>query len=66
VAQISIVEMEHPPHSPDLALNDFWLFPRIKSALKGQKFQDVEGIQKKVTMVLKTVPQQELQKCLLQ
>jgi hypothetical protein len=31
----NIAEMEHPPCSPDFALNDFWLFPEIKSALKG-------------------------------
>jgi hypothetical protein len=30
-----------------LALNDFWLFPKIKSALKGQRFQDTEDTQKK-------------------
>jgi hypothetical protein len=32
--------MEHPPCSPEWSLNDFWLFPEIKSALKGQRFQD--------------------------
>jgi hypothetical protein len=28
--------MEHPPHSPDMALNDFWLFPKIV-CLKGDE-----------------------------
>jgi hypothetical protein len=37
--------MEHPLHSPDLAPNDFWLFPKMKSALKGRRFQDTEDIQ---------------------
>jgi hypothetical protein len=32
--QKSITEMEHPPCSPHSALNDFWLFPKIK-CLKG-------------------------------
>jgi hypothetical protein len=36
----------YPPSSPDLVLNDFWLFSKIKAALKGQKFQDIEDIQK--------------------
>jgi hypothetical protein len=27
--------LEHPPYSPDLAPCDFFLFPKIKSALKG-------------------------------
>jgi hypothetical protein len=30
---------EHPPYSPDLALNDFWLFPKINSTLMGLSFQ---------------------------
>jgi histone-lysine N-methyltransferase SETMAR len=38
LAQKSIAEMGHPPYSPDLASNDFWLFPKIKSALKGRRF----------------------------
>jgi histone-lysine N-methyltransferase SETMAR len=49
-------QVEHPPYSPDLALNDFWLFPEIKSSLKGQRFHNVKDIKK---MALKAVPQQE-------
>jgi len=44
--QKSITEMEHLPSFPDLAPNDFWLFSKIKSALKGRRFQDIENIQK--------------------
>jgi hypothetical protein len=39
--------MEDPPCSPDLAPNDFFLFPEIKFALKRRKFQNIEDIQKK-------------------
>ena len=28
----------HPPYSPDLALCDFWLFPKLKMAMKGKRF----------------------------
>jgi hypothetical protein len=45
-----------------LAPNDFWLFPKLKSALKRRRFQDIESIHKNVTMALKAVPQQEFQK----
>jgi hypothetical protein len=38
-----------------LALNDFWLFPEIKSALKGQRFWDIEDIQKNATTALKAI-----------
>jgi len=65
LAQKSITEMEHPPYSPDLALHDFWLFPKIKSALKGQRFQDMKTSKQNVTAL--TADQgQELQKCFQQ
>jgi hypothetical protein len=35
LAQKLITDMEHPTYSPDLDPNDFWLFTKIKSALKG-------------------------------
>jgi hypothetical protein len=38
--------MEYPPNSPDLVPNDFWLFPKIKYALKGQRFQEIGDIRK--------------------
>jgi len=37
LAQKSITEMELPPYATDLAPYDFWLFPKIKSALKGRR-----------------------------
>jgi hypothetical protein len=62
LAKKSITEMEHPPCSLDLAPNDFWLFPKIKCALKGRRFQDIEDIpptpkKENVTTVLKVIPQ---------
>jgi hypothetical protein len=30
--------LEHPPYSPDLALSDFCLFPKLKLFLAGQRF----------------------------
>jgi hypothetical protein len=54
---IAFTEMEHPPHSPDLSPNDFWLFPEIKFALKGRGFQDIEDVRNKdVTTVQEAVP----------
>lgn len=34
--------MGHPPYSPDLAPNDFFLFPNIKDKLRGQRFTSAE------------------------
>jgi hypothetical protein len=54
--------MKHPPCSPNLAPNDSWMFPNIKSALKARIHQDIEDIKKNVTTALKALPQQEFQK----
>jgi hypothetical protein len=65
--KMSITEMEHQPCSPDFAQNDFWLFPKIKSAFKrDEDFRILTTSQKKVTTVLKAIPQQEFQKCFQQ
>jgi hypothetical protein len=58
LAQKSIAEDEQLLCFPDLAPNDLWLFPKIKSALKGRIFQDIEDVQKKVTTTLQAIPQQ--------
>jgi len=41
LAKNSITKMDGPPYSPDLAPCDFWLFPKLKNALKGQTFADL-------------------------
>jgi hypothetical protein len=32
-----ITDLDHPPYLPDLAPADFWLFPEIKLAMKGDR-----------------------------
>lgn len=32
--------LKDPPYSPNLAPNDFYLFPRLKKHLRGKKFED--------------------------
>jgi hypothetical protein len=43
-----ISAMDHLPYSPELAPADFWLFPKLKSVLKGKRFLDAEGIKSSV------------------
>jgi hypothetical protein len=47
--------MKNPLCSTDLVLNDLWLFSEIKFALKGQRFQDIEDIEKKYDDTLKAI-----------
>ncbi len=44
--------LAHPPYSPDLAPCDFSLFPKLKDALRGHRFQNVEDLK---TGTLRTI-----------
>ena len=48
LAKNSITKMDNPPYSPDLAPCDFWLFQKLKNALKGQRFSALSDIQHNV------------------
>jgi hypothetical protein len=39
-----ISAMDHLPYTPELAPADFWLLPKLKSVLKGERFSDIEDI----------------------
>jgi hypothetical protein len=45
--QIAI--LNHTPHSPDFSTTDYFLLPKVKLQLKGERFDKIEGIQKAVT-----------------
>ena len=57
--QEGVVNLPHPPHSPDLAPCDFFLFPRIKRALRGQRFTNHAQIQTAVNYRLQGILQNE-------
>jgi len=61
-----VTTLIHPPHSPDLAPTDFYLFPRLKSALKGRYFCDATDIIKNVTKELKRLSKKSFQECFQQ
>jgi hypothetical protein len=48
--------LSHPPCSTDLAPADiFFLFPNLKIAMKGTRFEAVSSIQQTVTRELKAI-----------
>ena len=53
----------HPPYSPDLAPAYFFLFPRLKVAIKGACFEDVTAIKDCVTAVFRSIPQKAFVDC---
>ena len=36
--------LPHPPYSPDMASSDFYLFPKLKSHLRGTQYGSNEGV----------------------
>ena len=54
--------LDHPPYSPDLAPADYFLFPKVKSHLKGRLFDSISDIQKAVTSTLNTIAKDDFYK----
>ena len=46
--------LPHPPHSPDLAPCDFWLFPK----LRGCRYETTEEMKEAVTKVIDILTQE--------
>jgi len=61
LASIGVATLPQPPYSPDLAPADYFLFPRIKTALKGKRWGTVERVKKAATDCLLGVPDDALQ-----
>jgi len=57
--QTSIVP--HPPYSPDLAPADIFLFPKLKTTLKGRRFQTIEEIRENAIRKLRAIAERAFQ-----
>jgi hypothetical protein len=44
LAKNNVTTLKHTPYLPDLSSADFYLFPRLKSALNGRYFCDLTDI----------------------
>ena len=55
--------MLHTPYSPNLALNDVFLFPWMKNVLKGKCFAHVEEVKQKMAEALKGIKINEFKNC---
>jgi len=61
-----ITILEYPLYSPDLAPCDFFLFPEIKSVLKGTKFKSIDAVKAKVMELISKLSEDNLQHCFQQ
>jgi hypothetical protein len=66
LAKSSVTTLQHPSYSLYSAAVDFYLFPRLKSALKGRRFCDATGIINNAMDELKRLLQRGLQECFQQ
>jgi hypothetical protein len=55
LARKQVTVLHHPSYLPNLAPVDFFLFPKLKSQLKGKHFQDISIIQANVTEQIRPV-----------
>ena len=62
--QTSVVP--HPPYSSDLALADFFLFPKLKTTLKGRCFQTNEDIQENGIREMRAITESAFQEAFQQ
>ena len=58
--RISLIN--HPPYSPDVSPCDYFLFPKLKTKMKGAFYDDIPNIQAAVTEMLKNTPINDIKK----
>ena len=63
LAKHQITQVTQHPYSPDLAPCGFWLFPKLKSPLKGKRFQTGDEIQENTMEQLMGIPTKDFAEC---
>jgi len=56
-----ITVLVHPAYSPDIAPNDFFVFPKMKKILKGRHFDNTDDMRSNTTPALKVIPKNQFQ-----
>lgn len=59
LAKTGVTTIPQPPYSPDVAPPDFFLFPRLKTPMKGKHFGSVDNIKAATTRALKDIPEKD-------
>ncbi len=63
LATRSTTVLEHTLYLPDLPLCDFFLFPKIKPALKRTWFESMEEVKQKLAKLLNVLTKEDFQHC---
>ena len=59
LTKMDIKTVPHPPCSPDLALCDFCLFPKLKEKLRGCHYETIEEMKEAVMKVIDTLTKED-------
>ncbi len=57
--------LPHPAYSPDLAPNDFWLYPMLKAPLRGRRFPSLAQLKETVSDRIGEIPSLDYKTCML-
>ncbi len=56
--------LHHLPYSPDLAPCDFFIFPKLKNALRGVRSVNIQQLQQNVHQSVRMIPQLDFESSL--
>ena len=59
LASEKVKVLNHPPHSPNLSPCDFFLFPRLKKMLSGNKYMSRSSLDSAVYRCLQQIPKED-------
>jgi histone-lysine N-methyltransferase SETMAR len=57
MTSLKFTVVSHPSYSPDLASSNFWLFPKLKDTLKGQRFSSDAEVEAAVRKWISSQPE---------
>ena len=57
--------LNHPPYSPDLAPCDYFIFPCLKSTLRGRRFENIDALQNAVKQELRKMSREKIRASVL-
>ena len=59
LASEKVKVLNHPPYSPDLSRRDFFLFPRLKKMLSGNKYTSSSSLGCAIYQCLQQIPKED-------
>ena len=60
--ELGLTQLDHLPYSPDLAPNDFYLFPTLKRQLRGIRMDSLDELRKRVLSVFRSIQKDDYKK----